>query len=81
MRRNAQQFVGGGGVAVRNDLLSTVKMVLGGFGALGTERGFCKLYSAGPIFRLIRFSTNLYIKFAPFRLICSGSERYGPYAG
>ena len=51
-----------------NDLLSTVKMGLGGgergFAKHGKERGFCKLRIAGPIFRQLHCGTNLFIKIA-----------------
>jgi hypothetical protein len=69
---------GGGGrrVAVGNDLLSTVKMGLGGFGTRWKERDFVNC-TAGRIFRQLHFNTNLYTKTACFFfLICFGSWSY-----
>lgn len=49
-------------VAVGNDLLSTVKMGLGGIWKAWEGEGDFVNCTAGPIFRRLHFNTNLYIK-------------------
>jgi hypothetical protein len=73
---------GGNGLRLGMTYCRLLKWSWGGFGALGAERGFCKLYAAGPIFRLIHFVQICTLKLPPFVfLVSSGSLRYGPYAG
>jgi hypothetical protein len=91
MRRIAQQFRAGRRemegrngkrVAVGNDLLLTVKMVLGDLERMGGRGDFVNCSLLDPFFACFTFVQICTLKLPPFLfLICSGSERYIAYAG
>jgi hypothetical protein len=87
MRRIAQYFRAVGGtrgkrVAVGNDLLSTVKMVLWDLERVGWRGDFVNCALLDLFFACFTFVQICTLKLPPFLfLICSGSERYIAYAG